>query len=88
MRSPFTFPQIARNCLGWEAHKSAMDLIAAASRRLCILGPMPGTSDIGRFSSGSGIASGDQIVMPFGLSTLQAIFASSLLAAKPMEQVM
>ena len=37
--------------------------------------------------NGSGISLGCQIVTPLGLSTLQAIFASSLLAANPMEQV-
>ena len=38
-------------------------------------------------NNGSGIGSGGQIVTPFGLSTLHAIFASKPLAAKPIEQV-
>ena len=40
MRSPFTFPHIARRCFGCGAHRSAIEAILAAPKRLCILGPM------------------------------------------------
>ena len=59
----------------------------AAFRRFSIRPPTPGISSSVSAKSGSGIASGRQIVTPFGLSTLQAIFASSRFAAKPIEQV-
>jgi len=49
--------------------------------------PTPGMSSSGNLNNGAGISLGCQIVTPFGLSTLHAIFASNRLAANPMEQV-
>ena len=87
MRSPFTLLQSALNCLGCVRHRSSIVVMPASLRRRSIRLPTPGIVSIGRRNRGWGMCSGGQIVTPLGLSTLQAIFARSRLAAKPMEQV-
>lgn len=49
---------------------------------------MPGMSLKSTLSNGAGMSLGCQVVMPFGLSILQAILANWRLAARPIEHVM
>ena len=57
----------------------------ARRSRSNVFGPTPGISDAGRSPTASSICSGVSTQNPSGLSRSDAIFASSLFGARPIE---